>query len=229
MAHRARGLERALYRGARGYEIAEALGRQREPDARCVDERVERAAEGEVVPDLPDARDGDPVVERYDEGRHVLEGDAAHARSVEPRPSGHATGRRVETDLVPWGQQAGLERHGDQRDDAVAAHRAPALVVQEEHSEVAVGCNGRCRDRAIHVRVTARLEHEGPAEAVQSFLSEAPLLEDRRAGDRIEALDDDPKRLACGMRLDRLQAPPGRRWAPVGHHPYEGRHMTYST
>src|SRR3989442_5591281 len=85
MAYVARALDRTLDRAARRDQIAETLGRERESDGRGVDERVERSAERQVVPDLAHARDIDLVVERHDEGRDVLERDAAHSRPVEPR------------------------------------------------------------------------------------------------------------------------------------------------
>src|SRR5919204_6493737 len=136
MADLARGHDRALDRRAGCDQIAEAVRGHLEADARGVDERVEGAAESYVIAHLAHSRDLDAVVERDHIGRHVLERDAPDPSAVAARTCGHSAGGRVEPHLVTRAQEANLEGDGDQRDHAVAAHRAPALVVQEEHTGI---------------------------------------------------------------------------------------------
>ena len=57
-------------------------------------------------------------------------------------------------------------------------------------------------DRAVHVGVTARLPHEPAAQGVEVLLGVATLVEHGGAGDRREAVDDHPQRLAGGMDVD---------------------------
>src|SRR6266576_2672925 len=210
----ARCHHRAFDRAAEGDEIAETLRRHFEADARRVNERVERAAEREVVAHVADTGHLNAVVEGYDERRHVLERDAPHARAFKPRPRGHASRRRVEPNDRTLADKTDLERDGHQGDYAVATHRAPALVVHEKDAGVAVGCDGLGRYRSIHVRVPSRLEHQAASYAVEPLARETPLFEDRRPGDRVEAAGDHPERLARGVGLHGEDPPPGRRRAP---------------
>jgi hypothetical protein len=55
---------------------------------------------------------------------------------------------------------------------------------------------------AVHIGVTAWLEDEQPAHVVEPFERVAPLLEDRLAGQGLDAAGDDPERLAAGVVVD---------------------------
>jgi hypothetical protein len=57
--------------------------------------------------------------------------------------------------------------------------------------------------------VAARLEHQRPAEAVETLTRETAFLEDRRAGERVNPARNNAKRLALGVRVN------GRDLAPV--------------
>src|SRR5260221_588561 len=61
----------------------------------------------------------------------------------------------------------GLEQRRGERDDPVAAHRAPALVVHEQDAEVAIGGDRLGQDGPVHVSMAARLEHDRAAPAVR--------------------------------------------------------------
>ena len=75
---------------------------------------------------------------------------------------------------VPAGRdQSALERERDDRDDAVAAHRAEALVVHEEHAGVRIGALGLGEQRAVHVGVAARLEHQRAPQVVLVLRAQA--------------------------------------------------------
>jgi hypothetical protein len=130
---------------------------------------------------------------------------------------GHTAGRRVDSDdratgFVPLEalkiQQTALKSDLDQANDPVPAHRRVALVVQEQHAHVAVRRDRLGKDAAVHIGVTARLPHEGPAEIVLGLTREFPLREDRVAWDVRPAGSDDTQRLARGVSVDRLDARP---------------------
>jgi hypothetical protein len=186
-----------------------------EADARGIHERVERAAEREVVPDRADSCDLDAIVERDDERWNVLERDASHARAIATRPRRHSSRGRVEPNDRALAQKTDLERDGHERDHAVATHRAPALVVHEQDARVAVRRDRLGRDRSIHIGVSARLEHEAAPESVHPLSRKTPLFEDRRARDGVKTAGDHPERLARGVGLDGDDPPPRRRRAPA--------------
>src|SRR5205814_2324487 len=118
--------DRALDRAAGRDEIAETSRRHLEADARGIDERVERAAEGQVVSDRAETRHLDPIVQRDDERRDVLERDAPHARALALRPGGHASGWRIQPNHVTPAQEPDLQGDRHERDHAVATQRAAA-------------------------------------------------------------------------------------------------------
>ncbi len=63
-------------------------------------------------------------------------------------------------------QQAGLQRHGGDADNAVAAHSAEALVMHEENADVSLCCDRRGDDAPVHVRVPSRFPHEGRPQVI---------------------------------------------------------------
>src|SRR2546428_849736 len=212
MADLASGDHRPFDRAADRDEIAKATWGHLEAHARGVDERVESPAERKVIAHLADAGHRHAVVERDDERRNVLERDASHPLALATWPRCHAARRRIEPNDRTLAQETDLERDGHEGDHAVAAHRAPALVVHEQDAGVAVGRHGLSGDCSIHVGVSARLEYQSAAQSVQPFPGKTPLFEDRRARDGVEAARHDPKRLPRGLRLPGEHAPPrGRR------------------
>ncbi len=60
----------------------------------------------------------------------------------------------------------------------------------------------RRQEGAVHVGVAAWLEHQRAAQVIVVLTHELALLEDRRAFYRGEAGDDEPERLAGGVRID---------------------------
>src|SRR5919108_5484772 len=121
------GHDRALDPHPAVDQIVKARGGEREADAPRIDVRVERTAEGEVVPHTPDPADVDRFVETDDERGDVLERNARDAIALAPRTRRHSTRRRVDLDRLAPRKHADLEEHGRERDDPVTAHRAPAL------------------------------------------------------------------------------------------------------
>ena len=67
----------------------------------------------------------------------------------------------------PGHDQPALDRDRRHRDDAVAAHRAVALVVHEQHAGVGARRHRLGEDRAVHVGVAARLEHQRAAQMIR--------------------------------------------------------------
>ena len=163
-----------------------------------------------------EAVDGHGLVERHGERRNVLEGDLADPRSVTRRTRRDPTRWRVIPHDVAL-PVAGLEEGGGQRDDAVAAHRTPALVVHEQHAEVAVSRHWLGGDRPVHVRMPARLEHDRPADPVEVLARVAALLQHGPSRDLLDAAGDDAERLARRVRFARRDAPPLARGLPPLH------------
>ena len=123
-------------------------------------------------------------------------------------PGSNRSGRRVIHNgraIAARQQQPALERDGRDGNDAVAAHRAVALVVHEQHARVRAWRHGLGEDRAVHVGVPARLEHQRPAQMIGVPLQPLALVEHRLAARRREPLDDEPQRLAGRVGVDGFQ------------------------
>ena len=162
MADLTSGHDRTLDAHADIDAALEAARIERHTEGVRVDEGVERAAEREIVAHVPETLDADDLIQGDRERRNVLERDLAHPIAIAYRARRDASGRRVVADHIARAL-ARLEERGRKGDDPVAAHRAPALVVHEQDAEVAIGRNGLGWDRAVHVRVAARLEHDRSA------------------------------------------------------------------
>jgi hypothetical protein len=89
--------------------------------------------------------------------------------------------------------------------------------VHEEDAEVAVGRHRLGGDRAVHVGMAARFEHDRAPQSVQVLARVAPLLEDRPARDRIDPTGDDAERLARSVRIEGRDAPPALGRTPALH------------
>jgi hypothetical protein len=98
--------------------------------------------------------------------------------------------------------EARLERDRGQADEAVAAHRAVALVVHEDHAEVGAGRHRRRQQAPVHVGVPARLPHQRLAHVVQPLAREPPPREDRRALERRHAAGHDQEWLTRRVGVD---------------------------
>ena len=88
---------------------------------------------------------------------------------VSQRISVRRRGRRIE---------ALLDEPLRQRDDAVTAHRAVALVVHEQHGDVGIVAIRRQQHGPVHVAVAARLVHQHPADVVGMLADPGPALVD---------------------------------------------------
>jgi hypothetical protein len=102
-------------------------------------------------------------------------------------------------------QQAALERNRRHGDDTVAAHGAVALVVHEEDAGVRPGHHRLGEDGAVHVRMAARLEHQGAPQMIGMPLHPLALVEHRLAVRRRKSVDDEAKRFTGRVRVDGSQ------------------------
>jgi hypothetical protein len=80
-------------------------------------------------------------------------------------------------------------------------------------------------ERTVHVGVTARFEHQRSPEMVVMFAHPLAALQHRTAFDVREAVDDQAKRLACGVRVNRANRRHSEHRAPgrllvVGAQPF---------
>ena len=113
-------------------------------------------------------------------------------------------GRCVDADLLAGEfrrQHARLEQRRHHGDDAVAAHRAVALVVQEEYAEVRIGCVRWQHDAAVHVCVASRLPHQRPAVVVEPVPRIAPPRQHRVTFWQRHAREQDAQRLSAGVSV----------------------------
>jgi hypothetical protein len=136
---------------------------------------------------------------------------AAHAAGLagdDPGARADLPGRCVERerDVVAIGRREiddpALDRQRRDRDDAVAAHRAEALVVHEEDAGVRVGAFRVGQERAVHVGVAARLEHQHASQVVMLAQHLRAAFQDRGAAQGRDAGRHDAQRLTAGVRVD---------------------------
>ena len=189
-------------------------------EVRRVHDAVVRATEADVGPQrtafggLPGQRDAvRPKLEvaRRQVRRHVREADLLDDRrsldAPDRRAGDHQAGGRLESDGClgcRCREQALLDQAAGEGDDAVAAHRAVALVVHEQHGEVGVGPDGRQEHRAVHVAMAARLEADDLANVIGVLQDPAPALQDRCQRHGRVAGRDEPQRLAACVEVDGL-------------------------
>jgi hypothetical protein len=88
------------------------------------------------------------------------------------------------------------------RDNPVAAHRAPPFVVHEQHPGKRPGGDRFCQQRAVHIRMAAWLEHDRAAKMIDVLLRPRALGEHRRAFRTRQPFDDQTKRLTGRMGVD---------------------------
>ncbi len=169
-----------------------------------LDRGVEGTAERNVHASLADPEALAPHVRG-----NVAEADRAHAAVLDPRPGLEASGRHVDDDAglaLAALDDALVERPGDERDRPVPAGGRVARVVEEHDAEVRAPIVRLDDEAAVHVRVPARLEDEQAPDVVEACECIAPLVENRRAPERLDAAGDDPERLAARVVVDRRDA-----------------------
>ena len=188
-------------------QLAEVFGPERHAGGFGVHDRIESAAERHIGPNLARAEpDGHRGLQ--DEGWNVDEAHSLDSRSIAVTPYVGARAdlpcRRIEHDgvAVAGDDQPAFDRHRHDSDDAVAAHRAVALVVHEEHARVRVRMFRLGQQRAVHVRVAAGLQHQRGSQVVAVGPHPLTPLEHRPALHARKAVHDEPERLASGVRVD---------------------------
>ncbi|OHX01275.1 hypothetical protein BFV98_00015 [Micromonospora sp. WMMB235] len=99
---------------------------QSQAQLRQVDDRIEVAAEREVVTDVAVAGDLDQGVLFHQEGGNVLDGDSGGAALLDLDRRHHQSGRRIEADRghrLGDRHHPGLRQYGGHTDRTVSAHR----------------------------------------------------------------------------------------------------------
>lgn len=185
-----------------------------------IDIGIERATEGDVTGDVTEAGDINLEVGGEDEGRHVEEGDMLDLPVDEMGGGGNTTGGGVDAQGGAGGEggkEADLQRDFDEGDDAMTAHGAEAFVVEEEHAEIAIEGDGRGEDRAVHIGVTARLEHEQAAEVVVVGAGVVTFFEDGGTGKFGKAAGDDAQGFTAGVGVDGGESEPIGGRLPCGN------------
>ncbi|VTR68095.1 hypothetical protein DESC_690032 [Desulfosarcina cetonica] len=188
------------------------------PQVGGVHEGVEGAAVGDVVAHRPQPRHRHGLISAQYKGRHIVEGHALHPSGLHPCMGRNQPRRCVDAhrgERFDHRYQPRFHGHGGHGDDAVAAHGAVALVMQEKHPEIGVYRHRRGDDAAIHVRVAARLPHEGPADGIMLRDHVASVLKDRGAGKFRQPAGDNPEWLAAGMGIEGGDFSPACRRGPL--------------
>ena len=152
-------------------------------------------------------------------GRHVREPDAADlGAAVLARAHGRDGRDQARRGLPSDGGgghlgrvQAFLDEAGRERDDTVAAHRAVALVVHEQHGDVGVRAERRQEHGAVHVAMPPRLVHEHLTGAVGVLPGPASPVQDGRERHLGIARADQADGFTAGMEVDGLEGRPGVR------------------
>ena len=169
-----------------------------------IEDGVEVAAVGDVEAQLSDSGNGDAHV-----GRRQVRGDIGDAHALDEAAlllvaRHHPPGRRVEVEHARrrGRHQPVLDRHGHRPDRAVAAHRQTARDLDEQDRRVAIGAGRRIEDGARHHVVTARLEHQRPADPVVMGEEVEPPLAHGRAFELRTALLHEPHRIAASVAVE---------------------------
>ena len=100
----------------------------------------------------------------------------------------------------------------DHSDQTVATHPEGSGVVEEDHSGDRIRFLGLGQQRTDHGIVTAGLAYHGPAQMILVASQPIPPIRHRAVFDFGPTTDDDPRRLALGMRVDDLD-----RFGEPGH------------
>jgi hypothetical protein len=127
-----------------------------------------------------------------------VHGDRA-ARAFEDEVGGAVTQRHT----------AGGDRPAAECDRGVAAHRAETGVMHEQHAE-RCGWGGRHHQRAIHLGMSARLQHQAPAMQIEAGRGIVAHFQNRGAARLGKAVEDEAHRLAPGMHLNGAVGGEGR-------------------
>jgi len=185
-----------------------------EAETRCRNESIEGAAVADIGRKRAIARNIDGGIQREGEGRHTGKFDRSVFRYLRFHQAAGALDGNLAFAGGP-GHAAAVDRPAAERYHRVAAHGGIALVVDEQHGQIGARQIGFHQQHAIHVIMTARLEHQEAAQMVQMFTGMAALGQQRGTGNRRIPRYDEAHRLAAGVHLDgsdfeahvRLQAP----------------------
>ncbi len=186
---------------ARRAKLSDRRSVQVEAEARGRQDGVEGAAIADVAENAASAGKIDGRVERGGEGGHAVERDAGAAiRDMHSDRAARAFQDEV-GGAIAQRDAAGGDRPAAKRDRGVAAHGAEAGVVHEQHAERG-GRGGGDDERAIHLGVAARFQHEAAAMEVEAGGGVMALFQDAGAAGLGEAFEDEPHRLAAGVHFD---------------------------
>ena len=130
---------------------------------------------------------------RVDRARGCVEDEIGSAR----------TAGSARTDVRAH-EQSSLERNGGHRDDTMAAHRAVALVVHEQDAGMRSWGYRLGEERAVHIRVPARLEHQRTPQVIDVPPHPLAFFEHRLSAGSRQPVDNKAQRLASSMGVDRL-------------------------
>ncbi len=103
--------------------------------------------------------------------------------------------------IVAQRDTPGGDRPAAKRDRGMAAHGAEAGVVHEQHAECG-GRGGGDHERAVHLGVAARLQHEAAAMKVEARRGVVALFQDAGAAWFGKAGQDETHRFTAGVHLD---------------------------
>ena len=106
-------------------------------------------------------------------------------------------------------EQAFFDEGSGDRDRAVPAHRAVALVVHEQQADVGVVPVWAEENRPVHIRMAARLEHGCSPDVICVLENPAAALEHGQVRHFREAGSDHAQRFAGAMKVEHLDGQPG--------------------
>lgn len=152
------GIERVTDLAADPDEVGVVGSGDGQADPRRGQNGIHGAAEGDIDGDVT-PRGRHRHLGRVDPARHVDEGDIGDPSPIETDPGPHPTRRDVDDDVtgsaVLGRDSTGVDRPQPEGDRPVAARGRKAVLVPEEHPEVAVIVVGRSDEPAVHVGMAA--------------------------------------------------------------------------
>ena len=154
-------------------------------------------------------------IQFHNKRRHIMERHTFDSSLIDVPVSRNQPGGRIQferRDRLHPRKHSGFQRHGRKADDAVSAHRAEPFVVDEQNSSIGFGRDRRRDDTTVHIRVAARFPHQRRSPMIKILFGKSPPSQDCVALQFGKAADDDAKRFAFGVRVNRRDSMPiGRR------------------
>ena len=205
MAGHLAAVQLALDPSPQGDQLGQLIGRDAQSPARGAREGVDRPAVGDV-----DLAAGGRYAARDHIRGHVSKRDVPHRPATDADARDHAPGRDVDRDLAlaisGRRHPTGLDGPCTERDRPVSARGRVAVLVPEQDTELGPFIVRWHEEAPVHVSVAARLVAEQLAHAVDLLRARRVLtpVPDRGARDLERAEIDDPKRLAGGVVIGRL-------------------------